>query len=152
MKFLDFRRALTQKIKKLGYEVRYDDINKGTRPCFFIDLIDYQKEFSSNYREFKKLDFDIIYIPEKQEGNITEIYSALEDLDNNFEVAGNKILVVIDEQGEKRYLTMKNVMMHEVDKLGHYQFSIELFDRYGKPIDYELMQELHLNFNKGDDE
>jgi hypothetical protein len=47
---------------------------------------------------------------------------------------------------------MKNVMMHEVDKLGHYQFSIELFDRYGKPIDYELMQELHLNFNKGDDE
>lgn len=151
MKFLDFRRALTQKIKALGYEVRYDDINKGTRPFFFIDLIDYQKEFNSNYREFKKLDFDIIYIPEKQEGNTTEIYSALEDLDNNFEVAGNKILVVTDEQGEKRHLTMKNVMMHEVDELGHYQFSIELYDRYGKPIDYELMQELHLNFNKGDD-
>lgn len=36
MKFLDFRRALTQKIKKLGYEVRYDDINKGTRPCFLL--------------------------------------------------------------------------------------------------------------------
>ena len=95
--------------------------------------------------------FVIIYIPEKQEGNTTEIYSALEDLDNNFEVAGNKILVVTDEQGEKRHLTMKNVMMHEVDELGHYQFSIELYDRYGKPIDYELMQELHLNFNKGDD-
>ena len=116
------------------------------------DIVDYQKEFNSNYREFKKLDFDIIYIPEKQEGNTTEIYSALEDLDNNFEVAGNKILVVTDEQGEKRHLTMKNVMMHEVDELGHYQFSIELYDRYGKPIDYELMQELHLNFNKGDDE
>jgi hypothetical protein len=152
VKFLDFRRALTQKIKTLGYEVRYDNINKGARTCFFIDLIDYQKEFNSNYREFKKLDFDIIYIPKKQEGNTTEIYSALEDLDNNFEVTGNKILVVTDEQGEKRHLTMKNVMMHEVDELGHYQFSIELYDRYGKLIDYELMQELHLNFNKGDDE
>ena len=151
MKFLDFRRALTQKIKALGYEVRYDEINKVKRPCFFIELITYQKEFNGNYREFKRLDFDIMYIPKKQEGDITEIYSALENLDNNFEVAGNKILIVTDEQGEKRYLTMKDVMLHEVDNLGHYQFSIELFDRYGKPIDYELMQELHLKFNKGDD-
>lgn len=152
MKFLDFRKSLTQKIKTLGYEARYDDINKGTRPCFFINLIDYQKEFNSNYREFKKLDFDIMYIPKKQEGDITEIYTALEDLDNCFEVEGNKILIVTNEEGEKRYLTIKDVMLHEVDNIGHYQFSIDLYDRYGKPIDYELMQELHLDFNKGDDE
>ena len=37
--------------------------------------------------------------------------------------------------------------MHIVDNVGHYEFSIELFDRYGKPIDYELMQELKLEVN-----
>lgn len=151
MRFLDFRRALTKKIESLGHEIRYDDINKGKRPCFFIELITYQKEFNGNCREYKRLDFDIMYIPKKQEGDTTEIYSTLEELDNCFEIAGNKILVVTNENSEKRFLTMKDVMLHEVDNLGHYQFSIELFDRYGKPIDYELMQELYLNFNKGDD-
>ena len=38
--------------------------------------------------------------------------------------------------------------MHIVDNVGHYEFSIELFDRYGKPIDYELMKELKLNFKE----
>lgn len=151
MKYIDFRKALTQKISQLGLEVRYEDINKVKRPCFFINLIDYQKEFNSNYREFKKLDFDILYFPKNQEGNNSEIFSMLEELDNIFEICGNKILVVTDENDNKRFLTIKDVMLHIVDDIGHYEFSIDLYDLYGKPIDYELMQELHLDFKGGNE-
>lgn len=143
MKYSDIRKALSSKIKELGLSVYYEDITKIQRPCYYIDLIDYIKEFNSNYRELKQLDFDIMYFPKKEEGNNSEIIEALENLDDNFEVIGNKILNVKD-----RYLTLKDVRLHILDNTGHYEFSIELFDGYGKPIDYELMQELHLNFNK----
>lgn len=143
MKYSDIRKALSSKIKELGLSVYYEDITKIQRPCYYIDLIDYIKEFNSNYRELKQLDFDIIYFPKNEEGNNSEIIEALENLDDNFEVIGNKILNVKD-----RYLTLKDVRLHILDNTGHYEFSIELFDGYGKPIDYELMQELHLNFNK----
>ena len=148
MRYEDIRKALTSKIKELGLSVYYEDITKIKRPCYFIDLIDYLKEFNSNYRELKQLDFDIMYFPKDKEGNNSETITALENLDDNFEVLGNKILsVLFEDKTENRYLTLKNVKMHIVDNVGHYEFSIELFDRYGKPIDYELMQELKLEVN-----
>ena len=148
MRYEDIRKALTSKIKELGLSVYYEDITKIKRPCYFIDLVDYLKEFNSNYRELKQLDFDIMYFPKSKEGNNSETITALENLDDNFEVLGNKILsVLFEDKTENRYLTLKNVKMHIVDNVGHYEFSIELFDRYGKPIDYELMQELKLEVN-----
>ena len=148
MRYEDIRKALTSKIKELGLSVYYEDITKIKRPCYFIDLIDYLKEFNSNYRELKQLDFDIMFFPKNKEGNNSETITALENLDDNFEVLGNKILsVLFEDKTENRYLTLKNVKMHIVDNVGHYEFSIELFDRYGKPIDYELMQELKLEVN-----
>ena len=149
MRYEDIRKALTSTIGKLGLSVYYEKKKKIKRPCYFIDLIDYLKEFNSNYRELKQLDFDIMYFPKDKEGNNSETITALENLDDNFEVLGNKILsVLFEDKTENRYLTLKNVKMHIVDNVGHYEFSIELFDRYGKPIDYELMQELYLDFNK----
>ena len=148
MRYEDIRKALTSKIKELGLSVYYEDITKIKRPCYYIDLIDYLKEFNSNYRELKQLDFDIMFFPKNKEGNNSETITALENLDDNFEVLGNKILsVLFEDKTENRYLTLKNVKMHIVDNVGHYEFSIELFDRYGKPIDYELMQELKLEVN-----
>lgn len=148
IKYEDIRKALTSKIKELGLSVYYEDITKIKRPCYFIDLIDYLKDFRGNYRELKQLDFDIMYFSKNKEGNNSETITALENLDNNFEVVGNKILsVLFEDKTENRYLTLKNVKMHIVDNVGHYEFSIELFDRYGKPIDYELMQELKLEVN-----
>ena len=148
MRYEDIRKALTSKIKELGLSVYYEDITKIKRPCYFIDLIDYLKDFRGNYRELKQLDFDIMYFSKNKEGNNSETITALENLDNNFEVVGNKILsVLFEDKTENRYLTLKNVKMHIVDNVGHYEFSIELFDRYGKPIDYELMQELKLEVN-----
>ena len=89
-----------------------------------------------------------MYFSKNKEGNNSETITALENLDDNFEVVGNKILsVLFEDKTENRYLTLKNVKMHIVDNIGHYEFSIELFDRYGKPIDYELMQELKLEVN-----
>ncbi len=148
MRYEDIRKALTSKIKEWGLSVYYEDITKIKRPCYFIDLVDYLKEFNSNYRELKQLDFDIMYFPKSKEGNNSETITALENLDDNFEVLGNKILsVLFEDKTENRYLTLKDTRMHIVDNVGHYEFSIELFDRYGKPIDYGLMQELKLEVN-----
>ena len=148
MKYEDIRKDLISTIGRLGLSVYYEDITKIKRPCYYIDLIDYLKDFRGNYRELKQLDFDIMYFPKNKEGNNSETITALENLDDNFEVVGNKILsVLFEDKTENRYLTLKNVKMHIVDNVGHYEFSIELFDRYGKPIDYELMQELKLEVN-----
>lgn len=148
MRYEDIRKALTSKIKELGLSVYYEDITKIKRPCYYIDLIDYLKDFRGNYRELKQLDFDIMYFPKNKEGNNSETITALENLDDNFEVVGNKILsVLFEDKTENRYLTLKDTRMHIVDNVGHYEFSIELFDRYRKPIDYELMQELKLEVN-----
>ena len=148
MRYEDIRKALTSKIKELGLSVYYEDITKIKRPCYYIDLVDYLKDFRGNYRELKQLDFDIMYFPKNKEGNNSETIVALENLDDNFEVVGNKILsVLFEDKTENRYLTLKDTRMHIVDNVGHYEFSIELFDRYGKPIDYELMQELKLEVN-----
>ena len=149
MKYEDIRKDLISTIGRLGLSVYYEDITKIKRPCYYIDLIDYLKDFRGNYRELKQLDFDIMYFPKNKEGNNSETITALENLDDSFEVVGNKILsVLFEDKTENRYLTLKNTRMHIVDNVGHYEFSIELFDRYGKPIDTQLMQELHLNFNK----
>lgn len=141
MKVIDIRKAITKKISELGLKVEYKNINKIDRPCYFVDLLTYSKEWDSNYRELKTLNYDIMYFPKSKEGNNTETWEALENIDNHFEVFGNKILPVLD-----RRLTMTDTNMHTVDTVGHYEFSISLFDQYGKPYDYELMQELEVKF------
>lgn len=141
MKVIDIRKAITKKLSELGLKVEYKNINKIDRPCYFVDLLTYSKEWDSNYRELKTLNYDIMYFPKSKEGNNTETWEALENIDNHFEVFGNKILPVLD-----RRLTMTDTNMHTVDTVGHYEFSISLFDQYGKPYDYELMQELEVKF------
>lgn len=141
MKVIDIRKAIVKKLAELGLDVEYENINKIDRPCYFVDLLTYSKEWDSNYRELKTLNYDIMYFPKSKEGNNTETCEALENVDNHFEVFGNKILPVLD-----RRLTMADTNMHIVDTVGHYEFSISLFDQYGKPYDYELMQELEVKF------
>ena len=145
MKYSDIKGALITTISKLGLPVFYEDINKIIRPCYYIDLVTYQKDFRGNYRELKQLGFDIMYFSSDKEGNNSETIEALENLDNNFEVAGNKILSILFEgKSLNRYLTLKDTRINIVDNVGHYEFYIDLFDVYGKPVDYQLMQELHL--------
>lgn len=141
MKVIDIRKAIVKKLAELGLDVEYENINKIDRPCYFVDLLTYSKEWDSNYRELKTLNYDIMYFPKSKEGNNTETCEALENIDNHFEVFGNKILPVLD-----RRLTMTDTNMNIVDTVGHYEFSISLFDQYGKPYDYELMQELEVKF------
>lgn len=141
MKVVDIRKAIVKKLAELGIDVEYENINKIERPCYFVDLLTYSKEWDSNYRELKTLNYDIMYFPKSKDGNNTETWEALENIDNHFEVTGNKILSILD-----RKLTMTDTNMHIVDTVGHYEFSISLFDQYGKPYDYELMQELEVKF------
>ena len=127
MRFIDFIKSLSGKIDSFtGKEVGIDNINKLSRPAYFIQVIDYKKEFFANYKERIFISIDITYIPKNDENNKAEIYNALDDLDDMFEVKGNKILKVKD-----RYLTLKNNSTKIVDGLGHYIFDLDLFDVYG---------------------
>lgn len=130
MRFMDFIKSLSRKIDSFtGKEVGINSINKLSRPAYFIQVIDYKKEFFANYRERIFISIDITYIPENVENNKAEIYNALDDLDNMFEVKGNKILKVKD-----RYLTLKNNSTKIVDGLGHYIFDLDLFNVYGTDL------------------
>lgn len=144
MKYMDFMNALTMLIKgKTNKEVGCDNINKLKTPCYFVQLISYKKEFNSNHRELTSVSIDILYIPKNKE-NKAEIYDALDNLNESFEIEGNRVLRVKD-----RFLTMSNVQITEVDSIGHFLFDLSLFDLYGKPHDYELMRDLELRFKEG---
>lgn len=146
MKWVDIRNSLTKLItEKLKNNVNSEDIDNVKKPCFFIDLVSYKKEFNSEYRELKTIDIDVIYFP-KTNGKLTnaEILENLENLDNALEIEGKKVLHVLD-----RFLTLRNTDIKIVDRVGHYVFTLSLYDLYGKPYDYELMQDLNLRFKEG---
>lgn len=143
MKLVDIRNALNKIIsEKLKVNPYSEDIDNVKKPCFYIDLVSYKKEFNSEYRELKTIDIDIIYYP-KTNGKLTnaEILENLENLDNALEIEGRKVLQVLD-----RFLTLRNTDIKIVDRVGHYVFSLSLYDLYGKTVDYELIKDLKLRF------
>ena len=166
MEFMDFIKALSKKIYDFtGKEVGIDNINALTRPCYYIQVIDYKNEFFANYKKRIFISVDIMYIPENDENNTMEVYKVLDELDNMFEIKGNKILKVKD-----RCLTLKNEHTKMVDGLGHYIFDLDLFDVYGTDLrtfdnsietikeilnddteltEYELLKKLDLFDEKG---
>ena len=163
---MDFIKALSKKIYDFtDKEVGIDNINALTRPCYYIQVIDYKNEFFANYKKRIFISVDIIYIPENDENNTMEVYKALDELDKMFETKGNKILKVKD-----RCLTLKNEHTKMVDGLGHYIFDLDLFDVYGTDLrtfdnsietikeilnddteltEYELLKKLDLFDEKG---
>lgn len=168
MEFMDFIKALSKKIYDFtDKEVGIDNINALTRPCYYIQVIDYKNEFFANYKKRIFISLDIIYIPENDENNTMEVYKALDELDNMFEPKGNKILKVKD-----RCLTLKNERTKMVDGLGHYIFDLDLFDVYGtdlrtfdnsietikevlnnpdtEEMEYEILKKLQLFDEKGE--
>ena len=136
MKWADIRNALNKIIsEKLKINPYSEDIDNVKKPCFYIDLVSYKKEFNS----------DVIYYP-KTNGKLTnaEILENLENLDDALEIEGKKVLHVLD-----RFLTLRNTDIKIVDRVGHYVFTLSLYDLYGKPYDYELMKDLELRFKEG---
>ena len=146
MKWADIKNALNKIIsEKLKINPYSEDIDNVKKPCFYIDLVSYKKEFNSEYRELKTIDIDIIYYP-KTNRKLTnaEILENLENLDDAFEIEGKKVLHVLD-----RYLTLRNTDITIVDRVGHYIFTLSLYNLYGRPYDYELMKDLELRFKEG---
>lgn len=142
MEFMDFIESLSRKIDSFtGKEVGIDNINNLERPAYFIQVIDYKKEFFANHKEKIHVGIDIVYIPENDENNKVEIYNALDKLNDMFDVKGNKILQIKD-----RFLTLKNENMKIVDGLGHYIFDLDLFDVYGEIPKQDIVSGLKLNF------
>ena len=167
MEFMDFIKALSKKIYDFtDKEVGIDNINALTKPCYYIQVIDYKNEFFANYKKRIFISVDIMYIPKNDENNTMEVYKVLDELDNMFETKGNKILKVKD-----RCLTLKNEHTKMVDGLGHYIFDLDLFDVYGTDLrtfdnsietikeilnddtevtEYELLKKLDLFDEKGE--
>lgn len=139
MRLMDFIDSLSEKIDNVtGKEVGVDNINELSKPSYFIQVIDYKKEFFANNKERIFISIDIMYIPENDENKI-EIYNALDDLNNMFDVKGNKILKV-----KERYLTLKNEYTKIVDGLGHYIFDLEFFDAYGEIPSHSMMGDIKI--------
>lgn len=142
MEFMDFIKSLSRKIDSFAdKEVGIDNINNLEKPAYFIQVIDYKKEFFANHKEKIHISIDIVYIPENDENNKAEIYDALDKLNNMFDVKGNKILQIKD-----RFLTLKNESTKVVDGLGHYIFDLDLFDVYGEIPKQSIVNGLKLNF------
>ena len=67
MEFMDFIKALSKKIYDFtDKEVGIDNINALTKPCYYIQVIDYKNEFFANYKKRIFISVDIMYIPEKR--------------------------------------------------------------------------------------
>ena len=145
MTWIDIRDSITKLISsKLKIKVYSENIDKVEKPCFFINLIDYKKEFDSQNRELKTIQIDIDYRSKTLSKNANaEIFTALENLDNAFDREGRKILKV-----EDRFLSLKNVDMAIVDSVGHYVFTISLYDLYGELADYEPMGEISFDYRR----
>jgi hypothetical protein len=89
-------------------------------------------------------------------GSSAETWAALEAVDNAWNIGndwgnweGYKCLHIplTDPRDTRdRYIPIKNSEMRIVDTVGHYLFEIELYDTYGNPYDYELMENLELRF------
>ena len=134
MEFMDFIKSLSRKIDSFtGKEVGIDNINNLERPAYFIQVIDYKKEFFANHKEKIYISIDIVYIPENDENNKVEIYNALDKLNNMLQI-------------KDRFLTLKNENMKIVDGLGHYIFDLDLFDVYGEIPKQNIVNGLKLNF------
>lgn len=141
MKISDIRRHLNKVLSvNTGLKVYHEDINKVTRPCLFIQLINTRKESLSHYREKRNISFDVIYLPSKHDTSCNnEIQDALEDINLAFEDHGNRVLKVLD-----RFLTLRNVTENITDNMGHFLFDVEFIQQYGKEKECETMLELEL--------
>ncbi|AYZ73404.1 hypothetical protein EGX98_04730 [Fusobacterium necrophorum] len=153
MRWEDIKNSITSTMKRNmpNTNIYFEEIDNPVFPYFFIDLVDYKKEFNTTHREWKSIILDIRYHPEQHNKNArSEVIEALEKLDMAFEFQGNKVLhakrVEENEIKEVRWLTLLDTDIAVIDKVGHYVFTLNLFDLYGKPYDYELMKDLELQF------
>lgn len=153
MRWEDIKNSITYTMKRNipNANIYFEEIDNPIFPYFFIDLVDYKKEFNTTHREWKSIILEIRYHPEQHGKNTrSDIIGSLEILDMAFEFRGNKVLhtkrIEDKEIKEERWLTLLDTDMTVIDKVGHYVFTLNLFDLYGKPYDYELMKDLELQF------
>lgn len=153
MRWQDIRSSITSTLKKRipGANIYFEEADNPKFPYYFVDLIDYKKEFNTTHREWKAIILEIRYHTEQNGKKArSEAIEALEMIDMAFEFQGNKVLHAKRIENEKikeiRWLTLTDTDMTVIDKVGHYVFTLSLFDLYGKPYDYELMKDLELRF------
>lgn len=131
------------------FKVYTEDIEKITRPCLFIEFVDYIPTYDSTNRQKKLITIDIQYFGKGNtiSTNPTKfnIMEAMEEIDLSFDVLGKKYLKVLD-----RGFYLKNQNFNIVDKIGHYMFDIDFFDHYGTEYKYDKMSKLEVEYKYND--
>lgn len=146
IKLSDIRKAISKVIssKNPSFKVYVEDVSNPVRPCVFLKNISYNTLSVGEHRQRKKATFDLIYYPTNtMSSSNNEIQDALEQLNDSFDNAGFKVLVVSD-----RKITILNSQTEIVENLGHYIFDIEFITQYTELPEYELMQNLELNIKE----
>ena len=144
MTITDVKNHLT-KLLSPKFKVYTEDIEKITRPCLFIEFVDYIPTYDSTNRQKKLITIDIQYFGKgttiSTSPNNLSIFSAMEEIDLLFDDLGQKYLKVLD-----RGFYLMNQNFNIVDKIGHYMFDIDFFDHYGTEYKYELMKNLEVDY------
>lgn len=143
IKLSDIRKSISKVIsyKNPTFKVYVEEVSNPVRPCVFIKTISYNTLSNGEHRQKKKATFDLIYYPTNtMSSSNNEIQDALEQLNDSFDNAGFKVLVVSD-----RKITILNSQTEIVENLGHYIFDIEFITQYTELPEYELMENLELN-------
>ena len=141
--YLKIRRALVSLLKNKfpGTAVHLDNVDKSDAPYFYIKFTETVRTLDRIYAE-RHFMVDVVYYPAEDEfGRVkrSELHSIGEELDETI----RPVLQV-----EDRFFTILDAEKSYVDEILHYIFYLDFVDAIEDINNYELMQELGLNFNK----
>lgn len=142
--YFKIRRALVSLLKTTfpGTAVHMDNVEKSDAPYFYIEFTESRKKLDDIYLE-RHFMVDIVYrAAEDDFGRVKR--SLLHTVSETLEEAIGLVLQVDD-----RFITVLDAEVSFVDEILHYIFYLDFVDAIeGVNDEYELMQELELNFDK----
>lgn len=141
--YLKIRRALVSllKAKFPGKAVHFDNVEKSDAPYFYVEFTEKVRTLDRTYAE-RHFMVDVVYVPaEDQFGRVKR--SALHSVSETLDEAIRPVLQVDD-----RFFTVLDANADFVDDILHYIFYLDFVDAIEDINNYELMEELGLNFNK----
>ena len=148
LKLRDIRDAIATRLKSKypGHKVHFDNVELSDAPYFYVEMHPHTTSLDETYSD-RRIGIDIqLILAEDECGRIcrADLYDAADALDALI----RPVLHIAD-----RYITIQDVETTFTDEVLHYIFDLSFTDAFTDAevggIQYELMQELELNFNKG---
>ena len=139
--------AIRLKSKYPAYKVHFDHVKRSDAPYFYVEMYPHASSLDDTYSD-RRIGIDIqLVLAEDACGRIhrVDLYDAADTLD--------ALIRPVMQIGD-RYITIQDTETTFVDEVLHYIFELLFTDAFTDAevggIQYELMQELDLNLNKGE--